>query len=225
MEKRIEERRASASKQQAKGEEQVKTTYNFFKDFKSGEFEVVEYPLNKEIVIKDWNTGDIQFQEDYIINSAYIKHTETGRKIRVDEHSVYSKWGRSKNNGYKMFIGFESRAYSKASTIENKLLEEINAKRAKQNAEEIRSAYIADLIETQPIPNAKIEKTYIHSDYVTSRNGIQINYDNGSIVTCSISVSEDGKTHLSIYKTEFPKPKLEGETTMDKLQFISKLKF
>jgi len=224
LEKRITEKRAYAVSHQAKGEEQVKATYNFFKDFKSGEFEVVEYSTPQKITIKDYTTNEISFNEDYTINNAYIQHKETKNKIIVEPHTVFKRF-RSENKGYKMFIGYESRAYSKASTVENKLLEEINAKRAKQNRDEIRNTYIVNLIETQPINNATIEKTYIHSDYVTSRNGIQINYDNGSVVTCSISVSEEGKVHLSIYKTEFPKPKIEGETTMDKLQFISKLKF
>lgn len=224
LEKEIEEKRSYAKKTMITGEEQVKATYDYFKDFKSGEFEVVEYPINREMLIKDWKTGEILFQEDYIVNSAYIQHKESKRKINVKIHNV-SRGYRGKNNKFGMFIGYEGRAYSKAATIETKLLNEINSKRAKQNAEEIRSKYIADLIETQPINNAKIEKTYIHSDYVTSRNGIQINYDNGSVVTCSISVSEEGKVHLSIYKTEFPKPKVEGETVMDKLNFISKLEF
>ena len=120
FEKDITDKRAYAAKEMLRGEEQVKATYDYFKDFKSGEFEVVEYPLNKKISIKDWNTGEILFKEDYIINSAYIKHTESGRKIRVDEHFTYSKWGGAKNNGYKMFVEFEARAYSKASTIETK---------------------------------------------------------------------------------------------------------
>ena len=226
FEKDITDKRAHAAKEMLRGEQQVKATYDYFSQFNTvGEFEVVEYPLYREIVIKDWNTGEIWFYEDYIINSAYIKHTESGRKIRVDEHIVYSKFGRSKNNGYKMFMEFEPRAYSKASTIETKLLNKINSIRAKQSAEEIRNAYIADLIETQPIPNAKIAKTYISSNYVTSPYGLEIQYSNGSLVTCSINVTEKGEAILSVFKTEFPKPKIEGDTVMDKLKFISKLEF
>ena len=224
LEKQIEERRATATAAQLVGEKQVKATYDYFSQFNTvGEFEVVEYPLNREIIIKDSN--EILFKEDYVINSAYIKHIESGRKIRVDEHIIYSEWGRSKNNGYKMFIGFEARAYKNVSTIETKLLNEINSKRAKQNAEEIRNTYIADLIETQPIPNAKIAKAYISSNYVTSPYGLEIQYSNGSLVTCSINVTEKGEAILSVFKTEFPKPKIEGDTVMDKLQFISKLEF
>ena len=225
FEKDITDKRAYAAKEMLRGEQQVKATYDYFKDFKSGEFVVVEYPLYREIVIKNWNTGEILFKEDYIINSAYIKHTESGRKIRVDEHFVYSKFGRSKNNGYKMFMEFEPRAYSKVSTIETKLLNKINSIRAKQSEEEIRNAYIADLIETQPIPNAKITKAYISSNYVTSTYGLEIQYSNGSLVTCSINVTEKGEAILSVFKTEFPKPKIEGDTVMDKLKFISKLEF
>ncbi len=224
FEKDITDKRAYAAKKMLKGEEQVKATYDYFKDFKSGEFEVVEYPLNREIVIKDWNTREILFKEDYIINSAYIKHTETGRKIRVDEHMVSSRF-RSSSKGYKMFIGYEARAYSKVSTVETKLLNEINSIRAKQNADDIRDAYIDDLIETQPIPNAKIAKTYISSNYVTSPYGLEIQYSNGSLVTCSINVTEKGEAILSVFRTEFPKPKIEGDTVMDKLKFISKLEF
>ena len=225
FEKDITDKRAYAAKEMLRGEQQVKATYDYFSQFNTvGEFEVVEYPLNKEITIKDWNTGDIQFQEDYVINSAYIKHIETGRKIRVDEHIVYSRF-RGSSKGYKMFIGYEARAYSKVSTIETKLLNEINSIRAKQSAEEIRDAYIADLIETQPIPNAKIAKAYISSNYVTSPYGLEIQYNNGSLVTCSINVTEKGEAILSVFKTEFPKPKIEGDTVMDKLNFISKLEF
>ena len=224
FEKDITDKRAYAAKEMLRGEQQVKATYDYFKDFKSGEFEVVEYPLYREITIKDWNTREILFKEDYVVNSAYVKHIESGRKIRVDEHSVYGKFGRS-NKGYKMFIEFEARAYSKVSTVETKLLNEINSIRAKQSAEEIRDAYIADLIETQPIPNAKIAKAYISSNYVTSPYGLEIQYSNGSLVTCSISVTEKGEAILSVFKTEFPKPKIEGDTVMDKLKFISKLEF
>jgi hypothetical protein len=224
FEKDITDKRAYAEKEILRGEKQVKATYDYFKGFKSGEFEVVEYPLYREITIKDWNVREILFKEDYVVNSAYVKHIESGRKIRVDEHFVYSKFGRS-NKGYKMFIEFEARAYSKASTIETKLLNEINSIRAKQSAEEIRSAYIADLIETQPIPNAKIAKAYISSNYVTSPYGLEIQYSNGSLVTCSINVTEKGEAILSVFKTEFPKPKIEGDTVMDKLKFISKLEF
>jgi len=224
FEKDITDKRAYAEKEILRGDQQVKATYDYFKDFKSGEFEVVEYPLYREITIKDWNVREILFKEDYVVNSAYVKHIESGRKIRVDEHFVYSKFGRS-NKGYKMFIEFEARAYSKASTIETKLLNEINSIRAKQSAEEIRSAYIADLIETQPIPNAKIAKAYISSNYVTSPYGLEIQYSNGSLVTCSINVTEKGEAILSVFKTEFPKPKIEGDTVMDKLKFISKLEF
>jgi len=226
LEKNITDKRAYATKEIAIGEQQVKATYDYFSQFNTvGEFEVVEYPKNKEISIKNRETGEILFKEDYIINSAYIKHIETGRKINVIEHHVYGKYGRSKNNGYKMFIGYESRAYSKATTIETKLLNEINAKRAKQNAEDIRDTYIADLIKTQPISNAKIGKIYIYSDYITNKNGIEIKYDNGSRVICSINVTENGEAILSVFSTEFPKPKIEGETVMDKLNFISKLEF
>lgn len=224
LEKDITDKRAYAAKEMLRGEEQVKATYDYFKDFKSGEFEVVEYPLYREITIKDWNTREILFKEDYVVNSAYIKHTESGRKIRVDEHIVYSRF-RDSNKGYKMFIGYEARAYSKVSTVETKLLNEINSIRAKQSAEEIRDAYIADLIETQPIPNAKIAKTYISSNYVTSPYGLEIQYSNGSLVTCSINVTEKGEAILSVFRTEFPKPKIEGDTVMDKLKFISKLEF
>jgi hypothetical protein len=223
LEKDITDKRAYAEKEILRGDQQVKATYDYFKDFKSGEFEVVEYPLNREIRIKDSN--EILFKEDYVINSAYIKHIESGRKIRVDEHFTYSKWGGAKNKDYKMFIGYEARAYSRVSTIETKLLAEINSIRAKQSAEKIRSAYIADLIETQPIPNAKIAEAYISSNYVTSPYGLEIKYSNGSLVTCSINVTEKGEAILSVFNTEFPKPKIEGETVMDKLQFISKLEF
>lgn len=224
LENDITDKRVFAAKEMLIGEQQVKATYDYFKGFKSGEFEVVEYPLNREIVIKDWNTGEIHFQEDYVINSAYIYHAESGRKITVKEHLVSTGW-RSKNEGYKMFIGFENRAYKNASTIETKLLNEINSKRAKQNAEEIRNTYIADLIETQPIPNAKIERTYISSQYLSSPYGIEINYENGARVKCSINITEAGEAILSVFSTEFPKPKIEGETVMDKLNFISKLEF
>jgi hypothetical protein len=224
FEKQIEARRATATAAQLVGEKQVKATYDYFSQFNTvGEFEVVEYPLNREIIIKDAN--GILFKEDYVINSAYIKHIESGRKIRVDEHIIYSKWGRSKNNGYKMFIEFEARAYSKSSTIETKLLNEINSKRAKQNADDIRDAFIDELIANSPIPNTTIEKEYILSNYVSSRNGIVINYDNGSKVICSINVTEKGEAILSVFSTHFPKPKVEGETVMDKLKFISKLEF
>jgi len=224
FEKDITDKRVFAAKEMLIGEQQVKATYDYFKGFKSGEFEVVEYPLNRKITIKDWGTDEIHFQEDYVINSAYIYHTESGRKITVKEHLVSTGW-RSKNEGYKMFIGFENRAYKNASTIETKLLNEINSKRAKQNAEEIRNTYIADLIETQPIPNAKIEKTYISSQYLSSPYGIEINYDNGVRVKCSINVTEAGEAILSVFSTEFPKPKIEGKTVMDRLNFISKLEF
>ena len=226
--RRVEEQKQLAMKWMLDGEKQVKAVNDFFKDFKSGEFEVVDYPTTKEMEVKDYETGDWYFREEYIVNSAYIQHKEVKTQIRVEEHFVHSsRYYSSKNKGYKMFCFLldGNRAYSKASTIEEKVLNCINSKKARQTADEIRSTYIADLIETQPINNAKIEKTYIHSDYVTSRNGIQINYDNGSVVICSISVSEEGKIHLSIYKTEFPKPKVEGETVMDKLNFISKLEF
>jgi hypothetical protein len=224
LENDITEKRAVATKAMLIGEKQVKATYDYFKGFKSGEFEVVECPLSKEIVIKDWGTDEIHFQEDYIVNSAFIQHKETKTKITVREHFVSTGW-RSKNEGYKMFIGFESRAYKNTSTIETKLLNEINSKRAKQNAEEIRNTYIVELIETQPIPNAKIEKTYISSQYLSSPYGIEINYDNGVRVRCSINVTEAGEAILSMFSTEFPKPKIEGDTVMDKLNFISKLEF
>ena len=224
LEKDITDERAYAAKAMLIGEQQVKATYDYFKGFKSGEFEVVEYPLNRKITIKDWGIDEIHFQEDYVINSAYIYHAESGRKITVKEHLVSTGW-RSKNEGYKMFIGFENRAYKNASTIETKLLNEINSKRAKQSAEEIRNTYIADLIETQPIPNAKIEKTYISSQCLSSPYGIEINYENGARVKCSINITEDGEAILSVFSTEFPKPKIEGKTVMDRLNFISKLEF
>jgi len=232
LEKDITDKRAYAAKEMLIGEQQVKATYDYFKGFKSGEFEVVEYPLNRKITIKDWGTDEIHFQEDYVINSAYIYHAESGRKITVKEHLVSTGW-RSKNEGYKMFIGFENRAYKNASTIETKLLNEINSKRAKQSAEEIRNTYIDDLIETQPIPNAKIEKTYISSlekTYISSQclsspYGIEIKYENGARVKCSINITEAGEAILSVFSTEFPKPKVEGKTVMDKLNFISKLEF
>jgi len=221
---RVEKQKQLAIKNQLWGEKQVKATYEYFKGFKSGEFEVVECPITKEISVRDYKTNDHLHREDYIVNSAYIQHKESKRKIQVLEHNV-SRGYRSENKGFKMFIGFENRAYKNASTIETKLLNEINSKRAKQSAEEIRNTYIADLIETQPIPNAKIEKTYISSQYLSSPYGIEINYENGVIVRCSINVTEAGEAILSIFSTEFPKPKVEGETVMDKLNFISKLEF
>jgi hypothetical protein len=224
FEKDITDKRVFAAKEMLIGEQQVKATYDYFKGFKSGEFEVVEYPLNRKITIKDWGTDEIHFQEDYVINSAYIYHAESGRKITVKEHLVSTGW-RSKNEGYKMFIGFENRAYSKPSTIETKLLNEINSKRAKQTADEIRESFINELITTQPIPNAKIEKTWISSNYISSPHGIEIIYENRTRVKCSINVTEAGEAILSIFSTEFPKPKVEGETVMDKLNFISKLEF
>jgi hypothetical protein len=219
FEKDITDKRAYAAKEMLKGEEQVKATYDYFKDFKSGEFEVVEYPLYREITIKDWNTREILFKEDYVVNSAYVKHIESGRKIRVDEHIVYSKWDRSKNKGYKMFIGYEARAYSKASTVETKLLNEINSIRVQQNAEQIKDAFITELISNPPFPNSIVE-----NDYMINYKQIRIKFENGVIAKCIVHV-EDGKAYLSIYSTEFPKPKIEGDTVMDKLKFISKLEF
>jgi hypothetical protein len=223
---RVDHHKQVAMKAMLIGEQQVKATYDFFKDFKSGEFEVVEYPITKTMDVKDYDTNEYYFKEDYIVNSAYIQHKETQIKIRVEEHSVWNGW-RSKNKGYKMFCSLleGNRAYSKVSTIEEKVLNEIKSKRAKQNAEEIRNTYVADLIETQPIPNAKIGKTYIPSQCVSIPHGIEIKYDNGVVVECSISVTHEGEAILSVYSTRFPKPKLEGETVMDKLKFISKLEF
>ncbi len=223
---RVDNQKQVAMKAMLRGEQQVKATYDFFKDFTSGEFEIVEYPLKKVMEVKNYTTGDFYFKEDYYVNSAYIQHKETQIKIRVEEHSVWDGW-RSKNKGYKMFCSLleGNRAYSKVSTIEEKVLNEIKSKRAKQNAEEIRNTYIADLIETQPIPNAKVGKTYIPSQYLSSPHGIEIRYDNGVVVECSISVTQEGEAILSVYSTRFPKPKLEGETVMDKLNFISKLEF
>ena len=225
LEKEIADKLVHAARAMFIGEEQVKATYDYFKGFKSGEFEVIEYAQNRKMVIKDWKTSEILFQEDYIVNSAYIQHKEAKRNITVQIHNTSSRFGLAKNNSYKMFIGYGGRAYKNVSTIETKLLDEINSKRAKQNAEEIRSKYIADLIETQPIPNAKIAKAYISSNYVTSPYGLEIQYSNGSLVTCSINVTEKGEAILSVFNTAFPKPKIEGETVMDKLNFISKLEF
>jgi hypothetical protein len=223
---RVDHQKQVAMKAMLIGEQQVKATYDFFKDFTSGEFEIVEYPLKKEMVVKDYTTGDVYFKEDYYINSAYIQHKETKIKIRVEEHSVWDGWS-SKNKGYKMFCSLleGNRAYSKVSTIEEKVLNNINTKRAKQNAEEIRSSFIDDMVKTQPIPNAKVDKTYISSQYLSSPYGIEIKYDNGVVVECIISVTHEGEAILSVHSTRFPKPKLEGETVMDKLKFISKLEF
>lgn len=221
---RVDFQKQNSMKAMLRGEQQVKATYDFFKGFKSGEFEVVEYPITKTMEVKDYDTDEYHFKEDYIVNSAYISHKETQRKITIQEHSVWDGW-RSKNKGYKMFMGYDNRAYTNPSTIEKKMLDDINSKRAKQNAEEIRESFINNMVKTQPIPNATVEKTYISSKYITSSHGIEITYENGTVVKCNINVTEGGEALLSVYSTEFPKPKIEGETVMDKLKFISKLEF
>lgn len=223
---RIDAAKDTANKQMLKGEKQVKAAYNFFLDFKSGEFELIKDPFTQTMLVNDYSTKEIYFKEEYQVDRAYIQHKETKIKIYIEEHFVSSGW-RSENKGYKMFCHVleGNRAYSKASTIEEKVLNHINSKRAKQNAEEIRNTYIADLIETQPIPNAKIEKTYISSQYLSSPYGIEINYENGARVKCSINVTEDGEAILSVFSTEFPIKKVEGKTVMDRLNFISKLEF
>lgn len=224
--KKIEHQKQLAIKRMLMGEQQVKATYDFFKDFKSGEFEVVEKPYTQTMTVKDYSTGDIQFKEDYKVNKAFIQHKEVKTQISVEEHFVSTRFS-SKNKGYKMFCSLLDghRAYSKASTIEEKVLNCINSKRAKQTAEEIRESFINDLITTQPIPNAKIEKTWISGTYVSSNKGIEIEYRNGTVVKCSIHVTSERVASLQIYSTHYPKPKLEGETVMDKLNFISKLEF
>ena len=221
---RIDNQKLVANKTMLVGEQQVKATYDFFKGFKSGEFEVVEYPIIKTMEVKDYDTNEYHFKEDYIVNNAYINHKETQRKITIQEHSVWDGW-RNKNKGYKMFMGYDSRAYTIPTTIEKRMLDDINSKRAKQNTEEIRESFINNMVKTQPIPNATVEKTYIYSKYITSPNGIEIEFTNGTVVKCNINVTEDGEALLSVYSTEFPKPKIEGETVMDKLKFISKLEF
>jgi hypothetical protein len=225
--RRVEEQKQTAMKRMLVGEQQVKAVNDFFKDFKSGEFEVVNYPLTKEMGVKDHETGDWHFREDYIVNSAFIQHKEVKTQIRVEEHFVYSSGYRhSSNKGYKMFCYLldGNRAYSKASTIEEKVLNCINSKKARQTEDEIRESFINDLITTQPIQDAKIDKAYISGNYVPSTNGIKIEYQNGTLVKCTVYVNE-GVAILSIHSTEFPKPKVEGETVMDKLNFISKLEF
>ena len=226
--KKVENQKQVAMKAMLEGEKQVKATYDYFKYFKSGEFELVGYPLKREMEVKDYTTGDYYFRENYIINNVYIQHKETKIKILVERHTVYSNKGYgSSYKGYKMFChSLEgNRAYSKVSTIEEKLLNFINIKRAIQTSDEIRESFITELIETQPIPNAKIRETYIHSNYVSNRRGIEIKYENNSIVICSINITEVGEVLLSVFSTEFPKPKIEGETVMDRLRFISKLEF
>ena len=225
LERQIEEKRSYAKKEILRGEKQVKATYDYFKGFKSGEFEVIEYAKTSQMIIKDWKTEEIQFQEDYVVNNAYIQHKEAKRNITVSKYKTSGRFDLTKDNGYRMFIGYENRAYKNVSTIETKLLNEINSKRAKQNADGIRDAFIDELIANSPIPNTTIEKEYILSNYVSSKNGIKINYNNGSKVICSINVTEKGEAILSVFSTHFPKPKLEGETVMDKLRFISKLEF
>ena len=225
--RRVEEQKQLAMKRMLDGEKQVKAVNDFFKDFKSGEFEVVDYPTTKEMEVKDYETGDWYFREEYIVNSAYIQHKEVKTQIRVEEHFVHSsRYYSSKNKGYKMFCFLldGNRAYSKASTIEEKVLNCINSKKARQTADEIRESFINELITTQPIHDAKISKAYISGNYVPSSNGIEIRYRNGTLVKCSAYVSE-GVASLSIHSTEYPKPKVEGETVMDKLNFISKLEF
>jgi hypothetical protein len=224
--KKIEHQKQLAMKRMLMGEQQVKAVNDFFKDFKSGEFEVVEKPYTQTMTVKDYSTGDIQFKEDYKVNKAFIQHKEVKTQITVEEHFVWTRFS-SKNKGYKMFCSLfdGNRAYSKASTIEEKVLNCINNKKARQTAEEIRESFINDLITTQPIQDAKISKRYISGNYVPSSNGIEIEYLNGTVVKCSINVTEVGEAILSVFSTEFPKPKLEGETVMDKLNFISKLEF
>jgi hypothetical protein len=217
----------AANKQMLKGEKQVKATHNFFLDFKSGEFELVKDPFTQTMLVKDNSTGEIYLKEDYQVDRAHIQHKETKTKIYIEEYFVSRGW-RSENKGYKMYcytLDRSNRAYLKAKTIEEKVLSHINSTKARKTAEQIRDAYIANLIETQPIPNAKIEKTYISSQYLSSPYGIEINYDNGVRVRCSINVTEVGEAILSVFSTEFPKPKIEGDTVMDKLNFISKLEF
>ena len=224
--KEIEHQKQLAMKRMLMGEQQVKAVNDFFKDFKSGEFEVVDYPIKQEMSVKDYQTGDYYFREDYIVNSAFIQHKEVKTQIKVMEHFVSTRFS-SKNKGYKMFCSLldGNRAYSKSSTIEEKVLNCINSKKARQTAEEIRESFINELITTQPIPNAKISKTWISSNYISSPHGIEIIYENRTRVKCSINVTEAGEAILSVFSTEFPKPKLEGETVMDKLNFISKLEF
>jgi len=224
---RIDLAKEAASKQMLKGEKQVKAAHNFFLDFKSGEFELVKDPFTQTMLVNDYSTNEIYFKEDYQVDRAHIQHKETKTKINIEEHFVSNGW-RSENKGYKMFcyaLDGSNRAYSKAKTIEEKVLNHINSTKARKTAEQIRDAYIANLIETQPIPNAKIEKTYISSQYLSSPYGIEINYENGVRVRCSINVTEAGEAILSVFSTEFPKPKIEGKTVMDKLNFISKLEF
>lgn len=224
---RIDLQKDAANKQMLKGEKQVDAAYNFFLDFTSGEFELVKNPFTQTILVKDNSTHEIYFKEDYQVARAHIQHKETKTKIYIEEHFVSSRW-RSENKGYKMFcytLDGSNRAYSKAKTIEEKVLNHINATKARKTAEQVRDAYIIELVETQPIPNAKIEKTYISSQYLSSPYGVEINYDNGVKVRCSVNVTAAGEASLSIFSTEFPKPKIEGDTVMDKLNFISRLEF
>ena len=48
---RIDFQKQNAMKAMLRGEQQVKATYDFFKGFKSGEFEVVEYPITKTMIM------------------------------------------------------------------------------------------------------------------------------------------------------------------------------
>jgi hypothetical protein len=117
----------NAEKDILKGDIQVKATYNFFADFKLGGFEVVEEPYNQTSLVFNYLTGDYYLKEGYQVNKAYIQHKETKIRITIEEH--YVSRGRScENKGYKMFcyILGGNRAYSKASTIEKKLIKHLD---------------------------------------------------------------------------------------------------
>jgi hypothetical protein len=217
-------KKQTVMKQMIEGEKQVKAAKEFFRGFTSPQFELVEEPNKQILKCYSRDRKSIIHEEPYQINRAFIRHKSTGKIITISEHIVAERWSH-KNKGYKMFCNtLSNRAYSNPITVQSSLLNIVDSNILKYNRTKIRETFITELIETQPIPNAIIEKEYILSDYVESKNGVIIKYNNGVKATCSIDIKNDVAS-LSIYKTEYPKPKIEGETIMDKLKYISELKF
>lgn len=221
---RIFLKKQSAEDHRKENMKQVLATHQLFQDFKNQkDFKVVVVSLPQTIKVHDGVLGCVVFEETYFIKNAYITHKIFGGKIVIKLQTQNYK------SGYALYLDSLpypqcNRAYKKATTAESRFVEFYENKAIKQNRNEIRETFITELIETQPIPNAVIEKEYISSNYIEYKYGVRINYNNGVKATCSIDIKNDIAS-LSIYKTEYPKPKIEGETTMDKLKYISELKF